>query len=1052
VAIFDADIALKVLTDKAFKSIDEIERRIGKIEDNSVELKVKGFQQANRAVESLKKNLKTLGRIGVGALGVEGVGAASKALNELSDTIASTERASGLGSSAINAVLDPIRSLGESAVQATAPLAGLFDGINSLAAAGDGTGLAIGAASAALVAFAGPIDAARKKVQELVLGVNNLQMELSEFKDVEQAGRSGVLAEIEAQLNDAVRAAKNLDSATGEYAATLRRIIQLEAERNSELAKRSALTASERTRQGIGVIGTSGLDQISQNALPSAEMLAKRLKESGQEVQRLSRYYGDLNVDIDLGAQNAAEFTAELREAASRGQQLPPIFSQVERALKATVERTGQFVKVQRGANALFEQRLKLVQAELLATSLVEQKNRQNLQNLKNEIAAQRQITEEIKERARAEKLQKSSKFLDNLLTGAGFPLLFGGGPGAVGGGLLGAAFSGGGFGGQIFVGALGQALDRLVVQVSDLGRAINDLDFARIIEAAGLAGTETAAFIDELNTLYGAEVAARTATEILSARIGEDAVESLRAFGESTQALQNAVSQLTTEFAALAASLLGPVSDALTSLISRSNGINAANRILQEGGPDAERIRAASSAAGPDLQDRIDAEIAAAQEITAEREAAARAEASLVAVRDESVALLQQEISLREMGGDVLDENVLRETERLALNEKLIDDQKLYTEYAKGQLSIQALRNGLLKNELTYKGKLLDIEEEIARLTEKRDSEAERAAQKAQRDADRAARQAERAAEREKRRQEQQAKLYNNLKSQLEKQYAFAQDISDLERERLSIQFDYVKILERAKEIENETLRLAVEKNALIVRDARLAQATRDAQEPFENLKEEITFLREKLTLGEREAQIRKEIRDIEEATGGTVRAEAIEKEVRARADLNDQLTEQKALEEQIDALYKQLGTTVVSVFDDLINSTKSFNEIMADTLRQLSSFLLQAGFNALGNSAGQGSVLNTLFGTRAMGGPVSAGQPYLVGERGPELFVPSQSGGIMANSKMGGGEVNYVQNIYITDDGSSSEGDAGELGRLIESSVVGIIQREKRPGGMLG
>ena len=36
------------------------------------------------------------------------------------------------------------------------------------------------------------------------------------------------------------------------------------------------------------------------------------------------------------------------------------------------------------------------------------------------------------------------------------------------------------------------------------------------------------------------------------------------------------------------------------------------------------------------------------------------------------------------------------------------------------------------------------------------------------------------------------------------------------------------------------------------------------------------------------------------------------------------------------------------------------------------------------------------------ANGGPVSGGQPYMVGERGPELFVPGQSGGVMRNEDM--------------------------------------------------
>ncbi len=48
-----------------------------------------------------------------------------------------------------------------------------------------------------------------------------------------------------------------------------------------------------------------------------------------------------------------------------------------------------------------------------------------------------------------------------------------------------------------------------------------------------------------------------------------------------------------------------------------------------------------------------------------------------------------------------------------------------------------------------------------------------------------------------------------------------------------------------------------------------------------------------------------------------------------------------------------------------------------------------------------------------RAMGGPVSGGTPYVVGERGPELFVPKNSGGIIPSYALGGivkgGKINY-------------------------------------------
>ena len=52
-----------------------------------------------------------------------------------------------------------------------------------------------------------------------------------------------------------------------------------------------------------------------------------------------------------------------------------------------------------------------------------------------------------------------------------------------------------------------------------------------------------------------------------------------------------------------------------------------------------------------------------------------------------------------------------------------------------------------------------------------------------------------------------------------------------------------------------------------------------------------------------------------------------------------------------------------------------------------------------------------------KAIGGPVEAGQPYLVGERGPELFVPKFAGTIVANDKLGEGTTVINYNINAID-----------------------------------
>ena len=53
-----------------------------------------------------------------------------------------------------------------------------------------------------------------------------------------------------------------------------------------------------------------------------------------------------------------------------------------------------------------------------------------------------------------------------------------------------------------------------------------------------------------------------------------------------------------------------------------------------------------------------------------------------------------------------------------------------------------------------------------------------------------------------------------------------------------------------------------------------------------------------------------------------------------------------------------------------------------------------------------------------REKGGPVQPGKPFIVGEKGPEMFVPNQSGNIVPNNKMGmGGPVNVNFTINAID-----------------------------------
>ena len=116
---------------------------------------------------------------------------------------------------------------------------------------------------------------------------------------------------------------------------------------------------------------------------------------------------------------------------------------------------------------------------------------------------------------------------------------------------------------------------------------------------------------------------------------------------------------------------------------------------------------------------------------------------------------------------------------------------------------------------------------------------------------------------------------------------------------------------------------------------------------------------------------------------------------------------------------------------------------------------FLKLFGFgSSLGGDLGLGAndLAGGLDGFAANGGPVKGGGSYIVGEKGPELFVPGSSGNIVPNHELGGSGTNIVVNVDAS--GSSVEGDEGqaaELGRMLGAAIQAELIREKRPGGLL-
>jgi hypothetical protein len=133
----------------------------------------------------------------------------------------------------------------------------------------------------------------------------------------------------------------------------------------------------------------------------------------------------------------------------------------------------------------------------------------------------------------------------------------------------------------------------------------------------------------------------------------------------------------------------------------------------------------------------------------------------------------------------------------------------------------------------------------------------------------------------------------------------------------------------------------------------------------------------------------------------------------------------------ERVDDATRQLGFTFQSAFEDAIVKGEKMRNVLAGIAQDIARIVLRqtvttrlAGFitsgigGLLGGSAAPAALGPVDLGLPgfADGGPVGGGRPIVVGEEGPEVFVPHSAGQIIPNGEsMGGTVVNQTINISV-------------------------------------
>lgn len=129
---------------------------------------------------------------------------------------------------------------------------------------------------------------------------------------------------------------------------------------------------------------------------------------------------------------------------------------------------------------------------------------------------------------------------------------------------------------------------------------------------------------------------------------------------------------------------------------------------------------------------------------------------------------------------------------------------------------------------------------------------------------------------------------------------------------------------------------------------------------------------------------------------------------------------------------------------FDDL-------RKVALSVLADIAGSAIRAGLDALfggrGGGGGVGGIANALgqlLGApgRATGGPVAPGRAYLVGERGPELFVPTASGTVVARGSGAGGGRDVRVAITVSAPAGTAPDALAQSSRQIARAVRASLQ----------
>jgi len=608
---------------------------------------------------------------------------------------------------------------------------------------------------------------------------------------------------------------------------------------------------------------------------------------------------------------------------------------------------------------------------------------------------------------------QKIGNISSNAIIGGGFPLLFGQGPTAALGGALGGA-AGGLVGGQfgfalsIAGTAIGSALDDLA---NALAKPTENIE--KLIEKFGLTGTETGDLASELEKLGLKSAAATLLLEKGKEKFGLTTDE-IKKNTKQLEEFKNSINILGTELTLFLSDALQPI---INDLLKFRQGKGITKGIVDfilfgpGGNPvSKERIRGKQGRKMSNIPVEEGNAIIGEVKLNPDFE------------KNPNLDPLQERVNnlkeIAKFNKDILPLQQALEIEQQRLS--LTND----------ELSILKAKNNLDKAERTLKVSKQELQisfntlgsEELKNLEEKIRKErilvdtAKAALTNAEN-----------------------AKKINDMKNQA--------SLADLDN-RIKLQKESLTLLPKELNILQQKNKLSSLESALDIAKAE------NNQSKVNNLLKQI--------------ELQNILIQQAEILANPIQAEMIM--------LDQQMKQLNDVGERVVGLSRTIGSSFQESFKGVIMGTMSVTDAFRNMTNRIADYFLDMAARMMANQLQRGilGIFGGMFGggatdvfagfnrgptnpnnltmnSFANGGRPPVGRPSVVGERGPELFVPDRKGTIIPNHALGG-STNVTVNVDAS--GSSVEGDAGQaeqLGEAISQAIQAELIQQKRPGGIL-